>query len=65
MTEISELTDEQLEEAIEQQKHYIFCKECSDDFYYTKGNYFADERFLKQLESEQKRRKEGENINVE
>lgn len=64
MVDITELTDEQLEEAIEQQKHYIFCKECSDDFYYTKGSYYSDERYLKQLKAELKKRKEGEKGNV-
>lgn len=56
---IEDLTTEELEKEIERMKEYIFCQECADDFYYTRGNYFGDKQYLDDLEREYKKRKEG------
>lgn len=57
MTDLSELTVEELEEKIERQKDYIFCQECGNDFYYTRGSYYEDKAWLRELEKELEKRK--------
>lgn len=36
----------ELEEMYKRQKEYIFCQECANDFYYTKGTYKQDSATL-------------------
>ena len=40
----------ELEEMYKRQKEYIFCQECANDFYYTKGTYKQDKATLDIIE---------------
>lgn len=58
--ELKNKTLEELEEMAERQRDYIFCQECGNDFYYTRGSYYEDKAWLGSIEAEIKRRKEGD-----
>lgn len=48
---LEEMNLKELEEAEENQKSYIFCQECADDFYYTNGGYSNDSAYLHSIQA--------------
>lgn len=44
-----DMTKEELETEIQDWKHHIYCKENSDDFYYTNGGHYRDTSKLAHL----------------